>query len=118
MDTTSVLALAQRRAGHAQQAAETFERVLLWTESNDAETLELPVKWFLIGFEIFSQLGNGGRTVFDSHAQRCLQAAHTLLQARAGRLHDERLRERYLTDVPFNRELMALWAGRSMTLPF
>jgi hypothetical protein len=45
----------------------------------------------------------------DPRAGEILEAAHRLLQARAGQIDDEALRRSFLENVAANREIVAAW---------
>jgi predicted ATPase/class 3 adenylate cyclase len=45
----------------------------------------------------------------DPRAGSILDAAHSVLQERAARIHDEELRRSFLENVPAHREILAVW---------
>ncbi len=109
IDTLAALAAAQLHAGQPQEATASIQIVLDWIKANGVESLELPIKTYLIAYEVLRQAEDGIAANVDSPARRCLQQAYELLQSRAESVADEHLRQRYLTQVPFNRELVSLW---------
>ena len=47
----------------------------------------------------------------DARAAKLLSAAHAELQARAATITDARLRQSFLANVPYHREIVAAWAA-------
>ena len=48
----------------------------------------------------------------DSRAGELLAKAHTMLQARAARIPDQEGRRTYLENVPWHRQIVALWQAQ------
>jgi hypothetical protein len=46
-----------------------------------------------------------------------LEAAYRLLLERAAAIEDEGLRRSYLENVPYHREIIALWQKRALSSP-
>ena len=57
------------------------------------------------------------RVVDDPRAEDALEAAYRLLLERAATIEDEGLRCSYLENVPFHREIIALWQKRALSSP-
>ena len=56
---------------------------------------------------------NGLHAAKDPRAKKVLDAAYRLLQERAVMIEDQGLRRSYLENVPYHREIVALWEEAS-----
>jgi predicted ATPase/class 3 adenylate cyclase len=66
------------------------------------EYLWEPLRAYLTCYQVL-------HAVDDPRAEEVLEAAYRLLQERAGTIKDEGLRRSYLENVPYHREIVALW---------
>jgi tetratricopeptide (TPR) repeat protein len=65
-------------------------------------------------FRIYLTCYNVLRAVDDPRADRVLNAAHRLLQERAGTIPDKALRRLYVESAPYHREIAAAWEERGL----
>ena len=70
--------------------------------------LELPVQVHLICYQAARLI-----PTLTSEARIILDAGYALLSKRADQIKDEGIRQQFLQNVPYNRELLALWQAAS-----
>ena len=86
------------------------EGILAWIEANGADRIEYPVLVYLICYQVLEACARQ-RPAERTRARAVLQQGVALLQRRAAAITDPGLRQQFLENVPFNRELMAAWAA-------
>ncbi|MBN1146890.1 MAG: tetratricopeptide repeat protein [Anaerolineales bacterium] len=96
------LALAE---GHISRAVEHVEETLEGIASHGVDGTEFPVLVYLTCYQVLRAAGDLER------AGQALGDGYDLLQKRASLIQDEDLREQFLTNVPFNRDLLTAWEG-------
>jgi predicted ATPase len=97
-----LLAEALTLAGDPAGGLETITAALSVLETGDFEAAEDTLRGLLAGYRVLSAAG-------DDRAASLLARAHGLIQATA-ELLDEPFRRSYLENVPWNREIVALWS--------
>ncbi len=97
-----LLAEALALAGDPAAGVEAIEPVLSYLETGDFESSEDLLRGLLAAYRVLSAVGDG-------RIESLLARAHGLLQTTAAEL-DEPFRRSYLDNVPWNREIAALWA--------
>lgn len=104
VDAIAGLAQVALAAGRHDEAYRGVIAALTWMETHDPNQVEYPVQVCLICAEVAQALG---RRFADTPAlaQRALTLGYALLMQRAAQIDDEALRQKYLGNVPFNREL-------------
>jgi tetratricopeptide (TPR) repeat protein len=103
--------------GALEQAQVYAEQVLGHLEANPAlycsdefnpllRAIHEPLWIYLTCYRVLQASG-------DPRAREVLTNAHTMLQERAHKIDDEDLRRSYLENVPYHREIVALWEETS-----
>lgn len=103
VDTEAALAWLDMARGDTAFAAERARDLARRLAQQGVGGVELPL---LVYWQCFSILRAAGAS---TEAGDVLEAAYTWLQARAGRIRDEALRQQYLTQVPYHRQIVAAW---------
>ena len=82
-----------------------------WFEQGDADRVEYPIQAYWVCYQTFhaASVSEPGHSVL---ATSVLREGHDLVQKRARRIQDAGLRNRFLTNVSFNRELELLSDGQ------
>ena len=106
MDDLAGLARVALAAGDLAQATTHVEGILAWIEANGADRIEYPVLVYLICYQVLDACARQ-RPVERARARAVLQQGVALLQRRAAAITDPGLRQQFLENVPFNRELLA-----------
>ena len=93
--------------GNASQALSYIEQIQIPPE-------KFPLYWW---FDVHLHWNNLTRyQVYhangDPRAERALDEAYQTLQEYAGRIEDEEMRRSFLENLPWNKEIMALWKSR------
>ena len=94
------LALSQ---GDKAQAMEHVEKILEGIAGCGVDGTEFPILVYLTCYRVLDAGDDAQR------AYGALQDGYELLQRRAGLIQDAALREQFLRNVPFNRELLSAW---------
>ncbi|MFZ4656072.1 MAG: ATP-binding protein, partial [Caldilineaceae bacterium] len=115
VDTLAALAhlrLLQGELGHAHQYV---REILRWIEQHGVTGFEFPIQVYLHCYTVLDALGKRDQHIAEQ-AKAVLAAGHALLMARASRLQSEQLRQQFLDNLAFNRQLYAFWLAHSMTI--
>ena len=110
MDDLAGLARVALAAGDLSPSTTYVEGILAWIEANGADRIEYPVLVYLICYQVLEACARQ-RPAERARAQAVLQQGVALLQRRAAAITDPGLRQQFLENVPFNRELMAAWTA-------
>lgn len=102
IDDLAGLAVAAMALGEESQAIAYAQEALSWLTANGVERVEYPVQVYLYCHRVLDTAG------LPSDA---LAAAHALLNQQAARIDDARIRDSFLENVPFNREVLLLTAS-------
>ena len=103
-ESRTLLAEALTLAGDGAGGLGMIEAALPVLEAGAFESAEDTLRGLLAAYRVLSAAG-------DSRAEAFLTRANELLQTTAGEL-DEPYRRSYLENVPWNRQIAALWARR------
>ena len=109
-DATAGIARVALSVGDFAAALHAIEPLLSRLERDG--TLEGTVGTRLIQLTCYQVLAG----CKDSRADAMLERVHTSLQERAATITDPRLRERFLTAVPENREIVAAWKAANQAI--
>ena len=113
MDTYSGLALVSFLMGNQDEALGYVNKILSWIQDNGTEGLEFPVQVYLICYQILSAISDSdGRLHSNKRAQTILEDGHALLTERLARIKDEGMREQFVENVPYNRQLRDTWLSK------
>lgn len=100
------LALAE---GNYANALEHVEQILAYL--NGGGTLDgtnEPLRVYLTCYQVLHAAG-------DTRAKDLLETAYALLQEQAAKISDDAMRHSFLYNVPYHREIVAMWAEVSST---
>ena len=111
LDSWAGLAHVWWRQGEYAQALQQVARITAWLEEQGVDGVELPIHVYLTCYRILQALAPPVR------GQPVLAAGYRLLHQRANAIHDEAMRQRFLTQGPFNRELLAHWQAQPLLPP-
>lgn len=104
-DTLAGLALAAWRQSDHEQAAALVTEIVDYLQTNGPDGIEFPAQVYLICAQIAADL-------LPDLADGLRDEGVALLNGRAALIQDADLRRQFLTQVPFNRELVAGgWGG-------
>jgi len=101
----ATLAAAYLGMGQLTEALSYAQETLTLLDSCEGKGPETPQRDYYVVYEVLTALGQ------MEEAQRALQAAYDLIQAKAGKIIDESLRHSFLAQVPINRQIVAAWEG-------
>ena len=104
-ESRTLLAEALTLSGDAAGGAATIEPDLSLLETGDFESAEDMLRGLLAGYHVLTAVG-------DPRAGVLLARAHGLLQTTAAELA-EPFRHSYLANVPWNRDIAALWNSQT-----
>ncbi|MEZ4867561.1 MAG: tetratricopeptide repeat protein [Caldilineaceae bacterium] len=110
LDSLAGLALAQWQMEELASALDNVYLVLNQLQSNGVAGVEFPVQVYLICYQVLAAAQ--AEPNVSGLANVALHAAYQLVEERAARLTDPRLRQMFLANVPFNRTVVALWQGQ------
>jgi Flp pilus assembly protein TadD len=110
MDDLAGLARVALAKDDLAQATRLVEGILTWIAADGADRIEYPVLVYLICYRVLEACARQ-RPDERARAQAVLQKGVALLQRRAAAIMDPALRQQFLENVPFNRELMAAAAA-------
>ena len=103
VDTESALAWLDMARGDTEFALERARDIVKWLAENGADGLELPLLVYWHCFTILRMVGT------DEEATALLQTAYMVLQEKAARIQNAELRQSFLTQVPYHRQIIAAW---------
>jgi len=107
LDDLAGLARVALAQGDTSRALAHIEEIVAWLAGNSPEGMEFPVLVYLSGYQVLQAAADAER------AKAMLEAGYKLLQERANRIQDQMLRNRFLENVPFNRDLLAAYQKSS-----
>ncbi|RPI31466.1 MAG: hypothetical protein EHM70_11460, partial [Chloroflexota bacterium] len=99
-DNLAVIAKAALGSGEPGQALDYARKAFRLVQDCGAEGPENPVQDLYLSHQVFAALGN------HTEARQALDAAHRLMEARAGKIVDPDLRQSYLTRVPLHSRVI------------
>lgn len=102
LDDLAGMARLALQAGDLHSAGERVGEILASIDQHGIEGCEFPVWVYQTCYQVLSAAGE------DERSGAALQAGYEILQKRANQIQDVNLRQQYLENVPFNRELLAL----------
>jgi adenylate cyclase len=111
LDTLAGLALVAEGRSHADQAESYVRDILSWIEANGIAGIDYPVQVYWICYQVLHALAKD-RPECRLVAEQALNAGHALLMERAEQIQDEALREQFVHNISFHRELQATWTLR------
>jgi tetratricopeptide (TPR) repeat protein len=103
LDDLAGLARLALSEGDISRSVEYVGEILDGIADHGTDGTEFPVLIYLTCYRVLDDAGELER------AGRVLGDGYQLLQTRADLIQDENLREGFLRNVPFNRELLAVW---------
>jgi predicted ATPase len=112
VDTLAGLARVALGQGEPSRALPPVIEILSWIEANGTGGIEYVVQVYLICYRVLHSQARQ-RPEMEAAAQRVLKTGHDLLMERAGRIQDGALRDQFLRNIPFNRELYGLWRAQN-----
>lgn len=108
IDNLAGLALAEMALGRLEEARTRARQTLAWIQEHGLGGAEFPAQIYLRCYQVLATGAAPDMAPDMADARRALEAGQALVRARAAAITDPRLRRLYLTNVPFNREIMAL----------
>jgi predicted ATPase len=107
IDTQCGLAQVYWETGRKTEALALVDDIRAWIEANGPSGIELPVQVYLVCYQILAaaQKDDPRR---QQEAQAVLAAGKDLLAHRSAQIQDDSLRQQFLQNVPFNRQLWAI----------
>ena len=90
--------------GDPQRAVAEINEVLPLLGSGSAASMEEPLEAYWTCY-LALRAANDGRAV------RLLEVAYQILQERAGRIHDRRMRRTFLENVPIHKSIETEWTN-------
>ena len=99
LESLAGLARLALATGDLARALAHVEEILAALETHTLDGTDEPLRVYLTCVQVLAAND-------DPRAPAVLDAAHTLLQTRAARIHDDSLRQTFLHDVPEHRELL------------
>ena len=106
IDTLAGLAAAEVAGNNTTLAAQYAVQIVDWIDQNGADGLEIPSQTYWICYDILRRTAGND----PAASLAILERGHMFLQQQAARINDDGLRDRFLRDAPFNRQLQAAWA--------
>jgi predicted ATPase/class 3 adenylate cyclase len=106
--TSNLAALAQAyvATGQVDAAQQAAEEALAILDQADGEGIDFPQRDYWMCYEVLMHLGQ------DALAEEVLTAAHRLLMRQAAQIDNPQMRQSYLTNVPYNRAIVAAWQDK------
>jgi len=112
LDSLAGLAHVLWLLGEQTQAQQHVATITAWLEEQGVDGVELPIRVYLTCYHILEATAQQGVNQLR-YAQQILAAGYCLLQQRANAIQDEVMCQRFLQNVPFNRELLANWQAQN-----
>jgi len=106
MDILAGLARLSLFQEEPPQAQTYVEEILSYLEGNPPDGIEEPFRVYLTCYRVL-------RANEDPRAGDILSTAHRLLQERAAKISDEKMRQSFLENVTAHREIASEWRGTS-----
>ena len=103
IDTKAALAWLDMAQGDREMAVERVYEILSWMRENGTDGVELPLFVYHLCSVILKMAG------YSEEAKQPLQTAYTLLNQLAQNISDDALRQSYLSNVPYHRQIMTAW---------
>lgn len=112
LDTLAAYALVV--ATREQTAALPYvDEIMDWLANHGVAGIEFPGQVYLSCYRILNHLAQA-QPAYQPRALEILAAGYTFLQERAQRIQDPTLRQSFLQNLPFHRDLMAAWQAQAM----
>jgi len=108
VDSLAGLAYSQWQAGERTAAFTAAQSIIHELAQSGTDGLEFPVQIYLICYQILQDLASQDAQ-YQITAQRALANAYTLVQTRLSQITDEAVQRLFLTAVPVNATVIALW---------
>jgi tetratricopeptide (TPR) repeat protein len=108
IDTMAGLAHLSLKEDQIEKAQYYTNHILSWIKANGTEGIELPVLVYLICYRVVEVVAKVDPSLWID-GQRILEAGYALLEQYALRIQDSDLRQQFMENVPYNRELQAAW---------
>jgi tetratricopeptide (TPR) repeat protein len=109
VDDLAALARVELGEGEAAKAFAYATEALDRLREHGPEGVEFPVRAYLVCFQVLRAIGSSEA---HTRATEALEEGHALLEKSAAQIQDTRLRESYLANVPFNRDLRVAYSER------
>ena len=114
LDTLAAYALVV--ATRDQAAALPYvDEILDWLTEHGVAGIEFPGQVYLSCYRVLAHLAQAQPTD-QPRALQILAAGYAFLQERAQRIQDVTLRQSFLQNLPFHRELMTFWQAQANTI--
>lgn len=106
VDTEAALAWLDLAKGDLAFALERVREITAWLADNGTVGVELPLYVYWQCYTILNMAGK------EEAATAVLQQAYSLLQTWAERIKNDTLRDGYLNNVPYHRQIAAAWQAQ------
>ncbi len=103
LDTQAALAWLDLARGDTDFALEQAQEILSIIDERGLSGIELPLQVYWQCITILNMAGA------KEEAQTALHKAHTLVQERASRYADTAIRQQYLFNIPYHRQIIEAW---------
>jgi tetratricopeptide (TPR) repeat protein len=108
IDTMAGLALVASSTNEIDEALDFVAKILTYIKGKGTDGIEQPVLVYLICYQILSAAAKDNLAL-TTQAQSILNEGYMLLEKRRSLLNDEEMQRRFISQVPFNRELHEAW---------
>ena len=105
-NTEAALAWLDMARGNTHFALERARQIAQWLAENGTTGVELPLQVYWQCYTILHSAGT------QAEATKLLQTAHTLLQQKATNIQNKRHRQRFLTNIPYHRQIINAYAQK------
>lgn len=109
IDTLNAQAKLAFRQGKEAAAVQLVQKVLDFIESSGTSSIEFPVLVYLDSYDILSQSSD---RFWVEKSKDILKSAYQLLLKQADEIQEDKVRQQFLTAVPYNQRLQQLWQTR------
>ncbi len=108
IDSRAGLALIALKSKKISEALEFANDILSYIESESTDGIEQPVLVYLICYRILLAAASNN-PILSEQVQFILNEGHKILDKRRSLLTNEEMQQRFIEQVPFNRELQEAW---------
>ncbi len=112
LDTLAAYALVVAAREDATAALPYVDEILDWLAGHGLAGIEFPGQVYLSCYRVLDSLADA-QPAYQQQAIQTLTTGYTFLQERAQRIQDATLRESFLHNLPFHRDLIALWQAKN-----
>jgi tetratricopeptide (TPR) repeat protein len=112
LDTLAAYALVVATRDQAAAALPYVDEIMDWLASHGVAGIEFPGQVYLSCYRVLAHLAQA-QPAYQPRALQTLAAGHAFLQERAQRIQDTTLRQSFLQNLPFHRDLMAHWQAQA-----